>query len=127
MENVKVAINPTEIKSVKYLNNFNVKSGDKINLQIKNEVGIKINPNNDRLAAVFIKCIVKDEMSDCIEMEIETITTVLTDVKVENFEVFIKDNYMPVIMLASNEKVRTLSALMGTPIHLPNPGFMLAQ
>ena len=42
MENVKVAINPTEIKSVKYLNNFNVKSGDKINLQIKNEVGTKI-------------------------------------------------------------------------------------
>ena len=125
MKSVQVTINPTEIRSVKYLNNFNVKSGEKISLKIQNEVGIKLNPASPLTAAVLIKCMVTDEESKCIEMEIETITTVVTSTFVDDLELYIKQNYMPAIMLASNEKVRTLSALMGTPIRLPNPGFGL--
>ena len=101
MKNVEVVINPTEIRSVKYSNAFSKKPGEKIALSVRSEASIKLNPTNP----------------------VETITGVTVSTFIDNLDQFIKDNYLSVIIMSANEKVRTLSAVMGAPIKIPNPKF----
>ena len=42
---------------------------------------------------------------------------------IDDIEQFIKDNYMSVILMSANEKIRSISALIGVPIRIPNPRF----
>lgn len=122
MKSVDVTINPTEVRSVKYINAFSKKPGEKISLSVKSEASIKLNPTNPVVALVIVKVIVEDP-DKCIQMEIETITGVNVSTFIDNLDQFIKEKYLPVIIMSSNEKVRSLSAMMGTPIKIPNPRF----
>ncbi len=122
MKNIEVSINPTEVKGVQYKNAFNKKAGEKIALSIKSEVAIKLNPANPVSGIVMVKVIVGDPDSSIV-MEIETITGVVVNTFVDNLDEYIKKNYLPVILMAVNEKVRSLSSILGTPIKLPNPVF----
>ncbi len=74
------------------------------------------------MALVIVKVIVEDP-DKCIQMEIETITGVNVSTFIDNLDQFIKEKYLPVIIISANEKVRALSAMMGTPIKIPNPRF----
>ena len=125
MKNVEVTINPTEIRSVNYSNAFSKKPGEKISLSIKSEASIKLNPTNPVVAIVIVKVTVEDP-DKCINMEIETITGVTVSTFIDNLDQFIKERYLPVIIICANEKVRALSAMMGTPIKVPNPRFGMA-
>lgn len=122
MKNVEVTINPTEVRSVKYINAFSKKPGETISLSVKSEASIKLNPTNPVVALVIVKVIVEDP-DKCIQMEIETITGVNVSTFIDDLDRFIKEKYLPVIIMSSNEKVRALSAMMGTPIKIPNPRF----
>ena len=122
LKNVEVTINPTEIRSVKYNNAFSKKPGEKISLSIKSEASIKLNPTNPVVAIVLVKVTVEDP-DNCINMEIETITGVTVSTFIDNLDQFIKERYLPVIIISANEKVRALSAMMGTAIKVPNPRF----
>ena len=125
MKNVEVTINPTEIRSVNYSKAFSQKPGEKISLSIKSEASIKLNPTNPVVAIVIVKVTVEDP-DKCINMEIETITGVTVSTFIDNLDQFIKERYLPVIIISANEKVRALSAMMGTPIKVPNPRFGMA-
>ncbi len=125
MKNVEVAINPTEVRSVKYSNAFSKKPGEKISLSVKSEASIKLNPTNPVVAIVIVKVMVEDP-DKCIQMDIETITGVTVSTFIDNLDQFIKENYLPVIIMSANEKVRTLSAMMGAPIKIPNPKFSVS-
>jgi len=56
-------------------------------------------------------------------MVIETITGVTVSTFIDDIEKYIKDNYMSVILMSANEKIRSVSALIGVPIRIPNPRF----
>ncbi|MBD5156601.1 MAG: hypothetical protein HDT13_03065 [Butyrivibrio sp.] len=122
MKSVEVTINPTEVRSVKYINAFSKKPGEKISLSVKSEASIKLNPTNPVVALVIVKVIVEDP-DKCIQMDIETITGVNVSTFIDNLDQFIKEKYLPVIIMSANEKVRAVSAMMGTPIKIPNPRF----
>ena len=122
MKNVEVVINPTEIRSVKYSNAFSKKPGEKIALSVRSEASIKLNPTNPVVAIVVVRVVVEDP-DKCIQVDVETITGVTVSTFIDNLDQFIKDNYLSVIIMSANEKVRTLSAVMGAPIKSPNPKF----
>lgn len=122
MKNVEVVINPTEIRSVKYSNAFSKKPGEKIALSVRSEASIKLNPTNPVVAIVVVRVVVEDP-DKCIQVDVETITGVTVSTFIDNLDQFIKDNYLSVIIMSANEKVRTLSAVMGAPIKIPNPKF----
>ncbi len=122
MKNVEVVINPTEIRSVKYSNAFSKKPGEKIALSVRSEASIKLNPTNPEVAIVVVRVVVEDP-DKCIQVDVETITGVTVSTFIDNLDQFIKDNYLSVIIMSANEKVRTLSAVMGAPIKIPNPKF----
>lgn len=123
MKDIQITINPPEIRSVNYVNNFSVPSGEKINLKAGYQLSVRLNPTNPVAAAVLIKYTVTDEQSNCINMEIETITGVTVNTFVDNLDQYIRDNFINTIVVANNEKLRTLSMLLGSPIRLPNPTF----
>ena len=75
MKNVTVTINPTEIRTLSYTNNFTMKPGEKIALNVKSEAAIKPNTTNPVAALVAVKVEVTDP-NQCIHMVIETITGV---------------------------------------------------
>ena len=75
MKNVTVTINPTEIKSLSYNNNFSIKPGEKIALNVKSEAAIKPNASNPVAALVGIKMIVTDSEGS-LQLMVETITGV---------------------------------------------------
>ena len=122
MKNVEVVINPTEIRSVKYSNAFSKKPGEKIALSVRSEASKKLNPTNPVVAIVVVRVVVEDP-DKCIQVDVETITGVTVSTFIDNLDQFIKDNYLSVIIMSANEKVRTLSAVMGAPIKIPNPKF----
>lgn len=122
MKNVTVTINPTEIRSLSYTNNFTMKPGEKIALNVKSEAAIKPNATNPVAALVAVKVEVTDP-NQCIHMVIETITGVTVSTFIDDIEKYIKDNYMSVILMSANEKIRSVSALIGVPIRIPNPRF----
>ena len=122
MKNVEVVINPTEIRSVKSSNAFSKKPGEKIALSVRSEASIKLNPTNPVVAIVVVRVVVEDP-DKCIQVDVETITGVTVSTFIDNLDQFIKDNYLSVIIMSANEKVRTLSAVMGAPIKIPNPKF----
>ena len=122
MKNVEVVINPTERRSVKYSNAFSKKPGEKIALSVRSEASIKLNPTNPVVAIVVVRVVVEDP-DKCIQVDVETITGVTVSTFIDNLDQFIKDNYLSVIIMSANEKVRTLSAVMGAPIKIPNPKF----
>lgn len=120
MKNITVTINPTEIRSLTYNNNFSIKPGEKIALSVRSEAAIKPNTANPVAALVAVKMIVTDP-AESIQMVIETITGVTLSTFVDDIEQFIKDNYMSIIIMSANEKIRSVSALIGVPIRIPNP------
>ena len=126
MKNVDVIINPTEIKSVRYANAFSKTPGEKIALSVRSEASIKLNPTNPVVAIVVVKVVVEDQ-DKSLEVEVETITAVNVSTFVDNLDKFIRDKYLPVIIMAANEKVRTLSAVIGAPIKIPNPKFSVGD
>ena len=122
MKNIQVTINPTEIRHIDFTNAFNKRPGEKISLQVKSEATIKLNPSNPVVALVIVNLKVEDP-DKSISMNIETITGVTVSTFIDDLEGFIRSAYMPVIIMASNEKVRNVTTNIGFPIKLPNPVF----
>ena len=122
MKNVTVTINPTEIRTLYYTYNFTMKPGEKIALNVKSEAAIKPNTTNPVAALVAVKVEVTDP-NQCIHMVIETITGVTVSTFIDDIEQYIKDNYMSVILMSANEKIRSVSALIGVSIRIPNPRY----
>lgn len=122
MKNVTVTINPTEIKTLSFNNNFTMKPGEKIALNVKSEAAIRPNATNPVAALVAVKVEVTDP-NQSISMTVETITGVTVSTFIDDIEQFIRENYMSVILMSANEKIRSISALIGVPIRIPNPRF----
>ena len=117
MANVKVAINPPDVKSITYNNTFK-QAGKPIPLQVKTGIGVKLNPASPTTAVVITKVDVADEEKNIV-FNVEMFTGITVSTFVDNLDEFIKKNYMGVIMTAVNEKIRGISATMGLAFKLP--------
>lgn len=122
MKKIQVTINPTEIKSLTYNNTFTKKPGEKFSLQVKSEASIKLNPNNPVTALVIVNVRVEDP-DKCIQIAVETITGITLNTFIDDLEGFIRSKYLPVVIIASNEKIRNITTTLGMPVRLPNPVF----
>ena len=74
------------------------------------------------MALVLINIKVEDP-DKSIQLAVETITGVTVSTFIDDLEGFIRSKYLPVIIMAANEKIRSLTMNLGMPIRLPNPVF----
>ncbi|MBR3306995.1 MAG: hypothetical protein IKI75_07075 [Lachnospiraceae bacterium] len=123
MKDVKVTIAATNIRSLKYENNFNVKPGEPLKLGVQTQVGVRLNPAAPTTAVVLVKFVISDEEKKVMNMEMETITPVSVSTFVDNLDDMIKKNYINDVMLTVNEKIRTTCALIGLNLQTPPISF----
>ena len=86
------------------------------------KAAIKLNTTNPVMALVLINIKVEDP-DKSIQLAVETITGVTVSTFIDDLEGFIRSKYLPVIIMAANEKIRSLTMNLGMPIRLPNPVF----
>ena len=122
MSNVTVSIRPCDVKSVTFKNDFKAKPGEKVNIQVKTNVAIKLAPEHPNNAAVLVRFEAADPTTG-IELTIETITALTSSTFVDDFEKLIKEEYLNVIALAANEKIRTVATIMGLNVQVPAINF----
>ena len=122
MKDVQVTIQPTEIKSLSYNNNFTKKPGEKYQFQVKSNAAIRLNTTNP-VAALVVVAVVVEDPDECIAINVETITGITVSTFIDDLEGFIRDKYLPVVLMAAHEKIRTITTMMGMPIRIPNPVF----
>lgn len=120
MKSAKITLNPPEIKSINYNNTFAQKPGEPIKLAVKTQVGIKMNPAAPTTAMVIVKTTVGDEEKN-LTLDLETMTLVVASTFVDNLDQIIQKQYLPILMLSVNEKVRSVTANMGINLKLPTP------
>ena len=122
MKEVTVSIRTTEIKSMKYENSFTGKTGEQMRLQVKNGFNIMLNPAAPTSAAVFTKFTAEDEEGK-VKFELETATPISVSTFVDNLDEFIKKEYLNVVLLAVNERIRMAATLVGLNINAPMVNF----
>lgn len=122
MKEITVSIRTTEVRSMKYENTFSGKPGEQMKLQVKSGFNIMLNPAAPTSAAVFTKFTAEDEDGK-IKFELELATPVSVSTFVDNLDTLIKENYMNVILLAVNEKIRIAASIVGLNINSPMVNF----
>lgn len=121
-ENLVISIRPTDVKSCSYVNDFRVKPGERVDIQVKTNLAIKTNPAQPTNAVVFVKFEASDPNKG-ISLQIETITAVVASTFVDDFEAVIRDEYINMIMLAVNERIRSVASNVGFNITVPGVNF----
>ena len=116
------SIRSTDVKSVSYKNDFKVRPGEKINIQVKTNMAVRMNPAQPTSAVVFVKFEAGDENAG-IAFEMETVTAVSSSTYVDDFEEVIKNEYLNVIMLAVNERIRAVAGMVGFNVTTPGINF----
>ena len=120
MKSAKITINPPEIKSVSYNNTFRQKPGQPMKLTIKSQVNVQTNPAAPTTAVAMVKIMAQDEAEN-LSLTLETMTLGSASTFVDNLDDVVKTQYMPIIMMAVNEKIRNISSTLGMNLRLPNP------
>ena len=119
MKDVKVTILPTNIKYLKYDNNYGAKPGEQIKLGVQTKVAVHLNPAAPTTAMAHVRFEIADEEKKVVSMELETLTPINVSTFVDNLDDVIKKNYMADVMLAVNEKIRMTTSLLGLGIQVP--------
>ena len=81
-----------------------------------------LNPAAPTSAAVFTKFSAEDEEGK-VKFELETATPVSVSTFVDNLDELIKEEYLNVILLAVNERIRMAATLVGLNINAPMVNF----
>lgn len=122
VKDLVVSVRGTDIKSTKFNNALTLKAGERLDMQVTTNVAVKLNAAAPTNAVVLVKFDAKDK-NGAVEFCIETITAVQSNTYVEDFEKYIRENYLNSIMLAVNEKVRSVSAIVGFNLGTPAVSF----
>ncbi len=120
MKTAKITLNPPEIKSISYNNTFRQKAGQPLKMTVKSQVSVKTNPAAPTTAMALVKITAGDEEKN-LSFEVETMTLAVASTFVDNLDDVLKTQYLPILMMAVNEKIRSVSAAMGLNLRLPNP------
>ncbi len=119
MKDVKVSISPTNIKNLKFDFNPPAPSSEPMKLGIKTAWKVALNPAAPTQALVIVHFEVGDEEKKNISLEMDTWTHVSVSTFVDNLDEMIKKNYMRDVMLAVNEKFRTIALMLGLTVQTP--------
>lgn len=122
MSDAIITVRGTDVKDVKYRNNFTLKPGERMDFQVKTNVAVKTNVNAPTNAIVIVKFETTDK-TGAIVFTIETMTAVQSSTFIEDFEGEIKAKYMNAIMMAINEKIRAIAAVIGLNVSIPAIAF----
>ena len=120
MKTAKITLNPPEIKSISYNNTFRQKAGQPLKMTVKSQVSVKTNPAAPTTAMALVKITAGDEEKN-LSFEVETMTLAVASTFVDNLDDVLKTQYLPILMMAVNEKIRSVSVAMGLNLRLPNP------
>ena len=123
MKDVKVTIAPTNIKSLKFENNYNAKPGEQVKLGVQMKVAVHLNPAAPTTALAHVHFAVADEEKKHVSMELETLTPITVSTFIDNLDEVIKKNYLNDIMMAVNEKIRIAATITGLNITTPSIAF----
>ncbi|MCR5250506.1 MAG: hypothetical protein K6E50_07870 [Lachnospiraceae bacterium] len=123
MKDVKVQIAGTNIKSIKFDNSFQAKPGEAMKLGVKTQVAVRLNPAAPTTAIVIVHFEIGDEEKKLVNMEMDTLTAISVSTFVDNLDDVIKKNYINDVMLAVNEKIRTVTSMVGLNIQTPPINF----
>lgn len=126
MKEAKINIRTTDIKSLKFENTFSAKPGEQMQLQVKNGMAIRLNPENPTAAVVFVKFEANDA-NGVIKFELETATTVAASTFVDNLDEVIKEKYLNAIMMSVNEKIKMSASMVGLNITTPPISFSYSE
>ncbi|MBQ9866803.1 MAG: hypothetical protein IJM34_07260 [Lachnospiraceae bacterium] len=119
MKDVKVTIAPTNIKTLKFENNYNAKPGEQVKLGVQMKVAVHLNPAAPTTALAHVHFAVTDEEKKHVSMELETLTPITVSTFIDNLDEVVKSKYMNDIMLAVNEKIRMTTSMLGLGIQVP--------
>lgn len=119
MKDVKVTIAPTNIKTLKYENNYSAKPGEQVKLGVQMKVAVHLNPAAPTTAIAHVHFAVADEEKKHISMEMDTLTPITVSTFIDNLDEVIKKSYMNDVMLAVNEKIRMTTSMLGLGIQVP--------
>lgn len=117
-----ISIRGTDVKSAKFNNALTLKAGERLDIQVTTNVAVKLNTAAPTNAVVLVKFDAKDK-NGAVDFCLETITAVQSNTYVEDFEQYIRAHYLNNIMLAVNEKVRAVSAIVGFNMSTPAVAF----
>ncbi len=120
MKTAKITLNPPEIKSISYNNTFRQKAGQPLKMTIKSQATVKTNPAAPTTAMVLVRIIASDEEQN-LSLELETMTLAVASTFIDNIDDVLKAQYLPIIMMGVNEKIRSLTANLGLNLRLPTP------
>ncbi len=123
MKDIKVSIRQTDVKSVQFSNKFKLTGNTQNKMNVSANVAVKLNPSQPTTAVVVCRFEAKDE-ADSIEFAMETLTSVSVDTFVDNLDEVIKRGYLSPIMLAINEKIRSVAGGLGLSIAVPPVNFI---
>ena len=119
MKDVKMSIGTTNIKMLKYDNTFASKPGEPLKLSVKVQTAVQLNPAAPTTAMVLVHYECSDEEKKLITMEMDTLTPVNASTFVDNLDEVIKKNYINHVMVGVNERIRTVSSIIGITIQTP--------
>ncbi len=119
MKDIRVSIGATNVKSVKYDNQYSAKPGEPLKMTVKTNYGIRLNPSAPTTAVVAVKYEAFDEEKKSITFEMETLTPVTVSTFVDNLDELIKKNYLNDVMIGVFEKIRSVTQLLGLNIQMP--------
>ena len=122
MSDAVISIRGTDVKNVSYNNNFTMKPGERMDIKVKTNVAVRLNTSAPTNAVVLVKFEAMDA-SGSISFNLETITAVQSSTYVDDFEGVIKREYLPTIMLAVNERVRSVTSIVGLNVNTPPISF----
>jgi hypothetical protein len=122
MKDIKVSIRQTDVKAVSFNNKFKITGNTQNKMNVSANVAVKLNASQPTTAVVVCRFEAKDE-ADSIEFAMETLTSVSVDTFVDNLDEVIKKGYLSPIMLAINEKIRSVAGGLGLSIAVPPVNF----
>lgn len=123
MKEAKISIRTTDIKNVKYDNTFSGKPGEPMKLSVKTNFAVKLNPSQPTTALVCVKFSASDEEASTMTFEVETVTALQASTFVDNLDEVIKKNYIGMVMISVNEKIKALTSTLGLNLQVPAVSF----
>lgn len=120
MKNIDVEVQPIQVVKLVYDNDFTTRMSGVPALKLQSQASIKLSNENPVVAVVVINTQAIDEENK-FKFEIETVTGLIASQYIDNYDAVIREKYMPLIAMSSNEQIRSVVNLLGVPIQIPNP------
>lgn len=123
-QNIVLSIKTMDVKSLRYNQMFSNPNGEPKKLDVKTTFGVKLNPEQPLSAVVGVRFVSAIEDGSMV-FDMEVITLVTVNSFVDNLDEVIKKDFMATIMLAVNEKIKSVTGAIGLNLNITPVNFTL--